>query len=582
MRDAVYHSLPFAFRRKGHLALAHLLDVDADVKPKLWPTLANHYEQGGDQDQARKYHRLAGRDAFARYDNVTALRHLEFVCKAITADEQDIEDAFSLMDIFGNLGKWGEAAGTLSKTDELEEKITLAQRARLHNYLAQDAAAKQDWEKAENLLRRGIALAEMAGDLVLQGKAYVNLVGRVYGPTGRLEEARECLEKALALPKGPNQEVFRVLAAMNLGAVNKHAGRMEQAQEWSRKAHRMSSRWRLDSLRGMIAINLGSLCYERGDFIHGCTWNRKAIQILETFAMRGFLLLARQSLAVSLQALGKAEEARTLLNIVARQSLSQGHQQALHCAQQGLAHEAYLEGDINAFLDLSTRAMSAFRCAEDRWVYLCTVGDVIDAFLALESQDQANQFWRLNDIGPFLEPCGHNQELEAPFTRIKNWAAKGTLPHKRVQKNRVGGGRNPAREQIEHYSWATISALQKGNLDSARETLSLAKEALRQWPFLVAKLRCLFLDYSLNPERSERRDRMAKVLLSKCLGGIWGARLALVIARSTSAKVASLRWKQDAILRLYTIKDHSPDWVWERLSSLPEVRAVFEQEQGTL
>ena len=82
LREAVYHALPFAFKRKAHLALAKLLDFDSEKNAKLWPVLALHYEQGGDDAKARRFHRLAGRDAQARYDNINALRHLEYVCKS--------------------------------------------------------------------------------------------------------------------------------------------------------------------------------------------------------------------------------------------------------------------------------------------------------------------------------------------------------------------------------------------------------------------------------------------------------------------------------------------------------------------
>jgi class 3 adenylate cyclase/tetratricopeptide (TPR) repeat protein len=286
LREAVYASLPFSARREGHRKVAEILEGESAHNPRLWPVLAHHYAQAGEGPAARKYQRAAGRDAASRFDNLTALRFLEAACGTLTVSPEDLEDAFSLLDIYTFLGRRDDFANFLGRLAPLEQEMGAPQRARLIQFRARDAWQGQRWEEAEGRLREAMSLFEKSGEINGIGKCYVNLVGGIYGPTGRLSEARECLEKALSLPGGPGQSPWRTLAAMNLGVVCKHLGEPDRAQDLLVKAYQLAVRGRLGPQRGTVGDNLCGLMLERGRFQAAALWGKRAVSVLERFAIR--------------------------------------------------------------------------------------------------------------------------------------------------------------------------------------------------------------------------------------------------------------------------------------------------------
>ena len=209
LRDAVYHALPFAFKRKAHLALAKLLDFDSEKNAKLWPVLALHYEQGGDDAKARRFHRLAGRRRPG----------------PLRQHERPQAPGVRLQDPHPRRAGCG---GRLQPHGCLRVPRPLGRR-RADPFIAfghggPDPPAPTGAPSELRLpgLRRKTGLARCrdgpsskASDWPRRprttpprARPMSTSSGRVYGPTGRLEEAKDALNKALALPREPNQARF--------------------------------------------------------------------------------------------------------------------------------------------------------------------------------------------------------------------------------------------------------------------------------------------------------------------------------------------------------------------------------------
>jgi tetratricopeptide (TPR) repeat protein len=577
LRDAVYHALPFAFKRKAHLALARLLDVDAGGNSKLWPTLAHHYEQGGEEERARRYHRLAGRDALARYDNINALRHLEFVCKVLTSDEQDVEDAFSLMDAYGFLGRWADARPLLASLSGMENEFLLRQQARLQNFVSQDWAAQQNLQGAEKALLKGIELAEKAKDYATQGKAYVNLVGRVYGPTGRLKEAKEALDMALALPKGPDQAVFRTMAMMNLGVVNRHLGNLAEAETNFIAAYDLSSRAFLGPQKGAICCNLGALSNDLYRSERAVHWSRKAESILESFALRGILLNAQEILSAAYLDMGRSTDAKAMLELISHQAQVQSDTRISALAHKGLAQAAQLEGDIREFLRLGLRALEGLGSQSHPTDFAFTIYMVLDFLRMLGQKERGGDIAeRLGMVG-FLKQADLPSNLRNSLTRLAKWAqgrAKSSLSSSEM------AGTNQAylpEDSLEAHLSRAVCHAESGNAKEAESVMSSAEQLCEEKPLFESQLRLLQVRVRLAGMADVQDERQARRLLARCHGGIHGTRLACQMALVTDAR-ATRRWLKDARERLAVLEAHSPDWAWGAICKFPEVNQVLALE----
>jgi adenylate cyclase len=578
LREAVYHGLPFAFKRAGHLALARLLDVDGEKKRELWATLANHYEHGGDDAKARAFHRHAGRDAFARYDNVTALNHLEYVCRTLTPDPEDVEDAFSLMDALGFLGKWEEARPWLSKFAVFEEDLKLGQQARLQNFVSQDLASKQDWKGTEAALKKGIRLARRAGDMTLQGKAYVNLVGRVYGPTGRLGEAEKALQRALGLPSGPGQSVIRTTALMNLGVVLRHQGRLGEARANYQEASRSAVRGGLGPQRGMISGNLGVLSNDLGDFEGAVHWCKKAEGILETFAVRGVLLNAREIRAEAYLALGKASEAEGLLEELVRQAGALGHGQVAALAEQGLARAALLQGHPAKFLDRSERALEAIGVEASPMDFALTLYGLLNFLRALGARQRLLKVAKRFDLEKLLGSEDLKADLRLSLRRVIAWAER-TESLQRPHSN--GSSKSEAllpEELLEAHLSLAAGEAARGRTKCAELHLARAEAACDEKPLFESRLRLLQGRSSVLGALSVGDRAIAFKLLGRCHGGVNGARLACQMALQCANRSRE-RWLEDAAGRLAVLKANSPKWCWDAIRNFEDVKAVLKQAQ---
>jgi class 3 adenylate cyclase/tetratricopeptide (TPR) repeat protein len=576
LREAVYHALPFAFKRAGHLALARRLDVDGEKKREIWATLANHYENGGDEVRARVFHRLAGRDAFSRYDNVTALNHLEHVCQTLSADPEDVEDAFSLMEVYGFIGQGEKSASIVNSLEKNVGRFSTAHQARLCYYDARIKWQAQDWKATEGLLQRSLELYQQADDVVGMGKTYVNLVGLVYGPMGRLAEAESALLKALRLPNRVGQTVYRTTALMNLGVVHRHQGELDDARSNYHEASSSAVRGGLGPQRGMIAGNIGVLCNDLGDFDGAVRWCKKAESVLETFAVRGILLNAREIRAEAYLALGRAAEARTLLEELARQAGALGHRQVVGLTEQGLARTALLEGRPNDFLVRSERALEAIGAEASPMDFALTIYGLLNFLRATGATQRLLKTAKRFDLEQLLASDDLKSDLRSSLRRVLGWAERIEAlqgPH----RSRKSTSDDLLREEaLEMHLALAASEAARGRTKGAKQYLARAEAACKEKPLFESRLRLLQGRSSVQGALSASDRALASKLLGRCHGGLSGARLACQMALQSVSRSRE-RWLEDAAGRLAVLKTHSPNWCWDAIQNFEDVKAVLKE-----
>jgi len=340
LRDAVYAAVPFAQRREVHAAaLAHLESQGLGERPAAWPSLAHHAEAADDPERARRYHRLAGRDAQRRYDNTSALRHLEYVCRELGDDPETVTDSFLLADTFTALGKSQERGELIQRLAAGEKRFTPSQRGRLRFFQAQSQWSQQQWEQAEATLKEGLRDYESAGDSEGVGKTLVNLAGGVYGPTGRLDEAQRCLESAIALSGSQLRYAVHIITACNnMGVILKHRGDFAGALHQFQRALRGARTAGLPQQQTLAAGNLCGLLYEMGQFDKARKFGLLGQSVAHTFALRGLGVQIQCNALLAAAAAGRFDRAQEEARDLALVAESLGAR-----FWQGLAVELYAQ-----------------------------------------------------------------------------------------------------------------------------------------------------------------------------------------------------------------------------------------------
>ncbi len=574
LRDAVYSTLPFSKRRENHLGLARFLEKEGKEQAKLWPTLANHFQEGGDDEKARRYARLAGRDAFQRYDNVTALRFLEIACKNVSAAPEDVDDAFSLMNVYANLGRWPEAAPVLEGLRTEQYKLDAGRRARFYSFISRDKAARGDLDGAEKTLKRVIFLAQSAQDISQIGNSYVNLVGLVYGPTGRMKEAEEALKKALALPHGPGQAVFRTLAAMNLGSVFHVTGRMKKAENSFLEAYRLAKREGLGPQGVAVATNLCLYYMKAGRFVEAATWAKSALRIGKTFALRKQVLYSESNLVLALMLDGRISEASKKLLSVKNRARLLGESSWEILSGKALGYGLFLKGNFEEGFAEMEKALLLAMELKDGLYFKDALVETSALYYALDAPGKARALWKRKDVLSTLEACPGTPSQKKPVERVRAWmkADSETILHPGF----AGAKDMAPEERMERSLTAAETAWKIGDSKRAGRRLVRAQEAIAGWPEFAARIRVLRLEAFLHPRNFRLGGQVeALKLLEKNIGGTWGLRLLGAMAAMEKDVLEKKRLTRLARWRLGFVKKHSPDWAWEKICAFPEVEPLL-------
>src|SRR5918994_915863 len=267
LRTLVYEETSLARKRLLHRRAAVALAGQARGREAnaLAGQIARHYRLAGQDDEAAKYHRLAGDYARSLHANSDALIHYEAALALGHPDASALHEAIG--DLRTRAGEYGaalasyEAAASSAGQGDLsviEHKIgnVHARRgerdlARSHYESALEARGEPggevagglaqlyaDWsllshgqderDEATGLARRALELAEGTGDRRSLAQAH-NMLGILAGRAGDQEAALRHLEKSLDLAEALGDSDVKVAALNNLALAREHGGESGEA-----------------------------------------------------------------------------------------------------------------------------------------------------------------------------------------------------------------------------------------------------------------------------------------------------------------------------------------------------------------
>ena len=420
-------------------------------------------------------------------------------------------------------------------------------------------------------------MAEQAKDYATQGKAYVNLVGRVYGPTGRLEEAKEALNKALALPRGPNQAGFRTLALMNLGVVNLSQGDSTAAERNLVRAYRYSIQGFLGPQQGVISCNLGAHLNDQYQFDQAVRWSKKAEFKLESFAIRATLLQAREILSAAFLALGRVTDAKSILVQLEHQARIHSNPRMLALASQGLAQCALLDGKISDFVILGKLALDRLSPQSYLKDIAYAYYEVLNVYRTLGNRKHAMEIVERINLVSFLMNTDFPADLKCSLANLAEWA-HGATPLT-LFAGTMASKKDAClpEDLLEAHLSLAVRLAEEGKAREAWKALRSADRLCMEKPLFESQLRLLPVRVRIAGKAEPQDARQARRLLARCHGGIHGTRLSCQMALVSTGR-GKRRWLKDARARLSVLEANSPVWAWEAVCKFPEVREVLAPE----
>jgi tetratricopeptide (TPR) repeat protein len=491
----------------------------------------------------------------------------------------------------------------MQKLMEMDNQLSLGQRARLRNYMSDQAARGGDLATAEQRLAEGVRLCRKAGDLVGQGKALLNLAGRVYGPSGRLEEAKACLEKALALPKGKGQAIFRVMALVNLGSIAWHEGDITLATSRYADALSRARRANIPRHEAIAAGNLLTISYEQGWYVRAATVGKGALYLSKAVALRELERQVLSSLALTWTALGQLNLAEDAAERVRAESAHEGNAYWQALATQTLAHVAFLKAEYSRAFNLSEAALAGCSMLDEKRHKVFVLFERLRQFYYLGLMDCfEKEIKAAGGREALLEAAANERPLQGLAVLLEN------LPHRRRGTEECQGSGEKRREEAltpdaRLLEWSLCGG-QPPDLKGA--SLSHEEKARLAYARILSPQRRGDTEKESRSGKSEKTKGLSASvspwlnyssawrLLRQAPAGVWGLRLwGLLYAvlqggweEREGGKKAAQGWhhskierlRQEGLRALYQCRAQSPKWVWEKIVAFPEIKALIKGE----
>ena len=301
LRAVVYDALSPARRRVLHRRAAEAFVGAARRQEELRSLsslIARHFELGGMEAEAARYHELAARHAREVFANREALNHYERALALGHPDPASMHQGAGDMHVL--LGEYKKAidsyetAAALARVDaiaEIERKLgevhqrrgdwdlsqshlvaaleTLdetheVERAGLLAAMSFNSLRKNDLDQAADLAGRALAAASAGDDPRALARAH-NQVGILENARANHARAIEHLEASLELATGLEDAGGRVAALNNLAHARRSGGELDEALRLTEEALRICTQQGDSHRAAALHNNMADLLHEKGD-----------------------------------------------------------------------------------------------------------------------------------------------------------------------------------------------------------------------------------------------------------------------------------------------------------------------------
>lgn len=538
-------------------------------KTSLYPIIAGHFKGAGDKEKAAIYNKKSAFDALNRYDNLTAMRFLEEVCEGGVGKE-NIECGFSLVEVYGNLGRAKEEMELISKIEEIEDELDTKEKLRFLSFETKKAIMERDAEKAEELFQLSEKLAQENNEASALAKIYVNQAGGLYGPRGELDTAKASLDKCLALPDSKETAVFKVTALFNNGIILQQEGKNEESLKCFQKAYRKAARLKLLPQMAAVAENVAQMFYAKGQYKTALDWIKRAGKYAETFGHRQLLLFNNLLQSIIEHTLGEGDKAkeRLLKNVEKSRRFNNPYVSAL--TLQALIDVNYSLLDTNNSISCGINSLKLFGELRNSITFRETLIEFLKVFYSLNERATALNVLKENKYDEFLKKNRSNPPIDGLLGQLL-----GCLNGKKIEY-----GCRILLELLERlkpdYLFLCLEeSSRSGGTRSANEIIEkiLSDNIILADVSLKVKL-FLFLSL-LKDERAKLFEKeVSRRLIDNPFGG-YGLRALAILWQKEKSPSKQRKLRRLFISRLYYFKTNSPKWAFEKMLEFEEIKKIF-------
>jgi len=230
------------------------------------------------------------------------------------------QEAYGLMEdnsIYRNLKNWGGDAILLELYTLLlppeKWQAERLQAAHIYNNLGVLCRALGRMQQAREYIERALRIYEKEGDRVDESWS-LNHLGRVYSQIGNKEQAREYYEQALRICQEEGDRLGEATALNNLGWVCNALGQTEQEQKYYEQALSIFREIRDRGGEGSTLNNLGRVLNDLGQHAKAQEYYEQALNMFRETNNRRGEGWTLSNLGKTYYAHGQLDEARTYLD----------------------------------------------------------------------------------------------------------------------------------------------------------------------------------------------------------------------------------------------------------------------------
>ena len=334
LRDAAYEMQLKARLRQLHLLAATAYEslYAADLT-EHYATLSYHYGQAGETEAERRYARLAGEEAAARFAHSESIRFLSRALELTPQDDRENRYALLLarervLALQGNRPAQAqdlELLEALAATTEEDSLREAAQRAEVALRRSKYAEAVGDYPAAILAAQEAIALAQTAGEAGLEATAH-----RGWG--------------VVLWQQGDNATAH---------------DRMQQAMQLARRAGQCN-------LQAECLCDLGCVDWTLGDYAAAQRCYEQSLDLAREVGDRRCEIIALQNLGLALATQGDWDSARGCYEHSLEIAQEIGYRRGENYALESLGTVAMDQGDYGAARDTYAQTLAVSREIGDR------------------------------------------------------------------------------------------------------------------------------------------------------------------------------------------------------------------------
>jgi predicted ATPase/class 3 adenylate cyclase len=319
-QDVAYQTLLFAQRRALHQVIAEWYEETYGDGPfsqesslaAYYPLLAYHWRQAEMPQRERRYARLAGEQAAARFANEEAITYFSRALELTPPDEA--RERYELY--LGRTAVYHLAGLRDRQAEDLVQLQTLANdlneaavQATVALRFADYYEAMSDYGAAELSARQAVEWAEQAYDPQLKIKGLIDC-GLALWRRGELEAAQKPLGEALALARSHGDKTGEATSLHHLGTVSYFLGDLTNGRQYLEEALELRRELEELSAQAGSLTNLVGIYHAIGDYAQSEQSAREALAIYQRIGDRREAATALNNLAAIHHALGRLQTAR--------------------------------------------------------------------------------------------------------------------------------------------------------------------------------------------------------------------------------------------------------------------------------